>query len=146
LTTLNRRLNERCIDAAQLAAGERVVDFGAGLGQYSRMMARVTGVPVLGLERSPEQIAEALRQAAADDDTAMIEMRQGDVLDPPLRDDELGRFDVAHARFVLEHIPDPLQVVRNMARAVRPGGRVILSDDDYDGLRLWREPPGFSPV
>ena len=144
MTTLNRRLNERCIDAAQLAAGERVVDFGAGLGQYSRMMARVTGVPVLGLERSPEQIAEALRQAAADDDTAMIEMRQGDVLDPPLRDDELGRFDVAHARFVL--VPDPLQVVRNMARAVRPGGRVILSDDDYDGLRLWREPPGFSPV
>ncbi|MGR9294444.1 class I SAM-dependent methyltransferase [Rhizobium leguminosarum] len=146
LTALNRRLNERCIDAAQLAAGERVVDFGAGLGQYSRMMARVTGVPVLGLERSPKQIAEALRQAAADDETAMIEMRQGDVLDPPLRDDELGQFDVAHARFVLEHIPDPLQVVRNMARAVRPGGRVILSDDDYDGLRLWPEPPGFSPV
>ncbi|TAV04602.1 methyltransferase domain-containing protein [Rhizobium ruizarguesonis] len=146
LTALNRRLNERCIDAAQLAAGERVVDFGAGLGQYSRMMARVTGVPVLGLERSPKQIAEALRQAAADDETAMIEMRQGDVLDPPLRDDELGQFDVAHARFVLEHIPDPLQVVRNMARAVRPGGRVILSDDDYDGLRLWPEPPGFSSV
>ncbi len=33
-----------------------------------------------------------------------------------------------------------------MARAVRPGGRVILSDDDYDGLRLWPEPPGFSSV
>ncbi|WP_245497725.1 methyltransferase domain-containing protein [Rhizobium ruizarguesonis] len=58
----------------------------------------------------------------------------------------LGQFDVAHARFVLEHIPNPLQVVRNMARAVRPGGRVILSDDDYDGLRLWPEPPGFSSV
>ncbi|MDR7145498.1 hypothetical protein J2X43_003707 [Rhizobium sp. BE258] len=33
-----------------------------------------------------------------------------------------------------------------MAQAVRPGGRVILSDDDYDGLRLWPEPPGFAPV
>jgi cyclopropane fatty-acyl-phospholipid synthase-like methyltransferase len=39
LTALNRRLNERCIDAAQLAAGERVVDFGAGLGQYSWLCA-----------------------------------------------------------------------------------------------------------
>jgi len=58
----------------------------------------------------------------------------------------MGQFDVARARFVLEHIPTPLQVVRNMARAVRPGGRVILSDDDYDGLRLWPEPPGFSLV
>ena len=61
LTALNRRLNERFIDAARLAAGERVVDFGAGLGQYSRMMARGTGIPVLGLERSSEQIAEAHR-------------------------------------------------------------------------------------
>jgi len=33
-----------------------------------------------------------------------------------------------------------------MAQAVRPGGRVILSDDDCDGLRLWPEPPGFAPV
>ncbi|TIS96109.1 MAG: hypothetical protein E5W72_17705 [Mesorhizobium sp.] len=33
-----------------------------------------------------------------------------------------------------------------MAGAVRPGGRVILSDDDYDGLRLWPEPPGFASL
>jgi len=146
LTALNRRLNEGCLHAAQLVAGERVVDFGAGLGQYSRLMARATGVAVLGLERSPEQIAEARHQAEADGETTLLEMRQADVLDPPFRDDEHGGFDVAHARFVLEHIPDPLRVVRNMARAVRPGGRVILSDDDYDSLRLWPEPPGFQPV
>lgn len=48
-------------------------------------MARVTGVPALGL---PE-IAEVLRRAAADDAIAILEMR-GDVLDPPLRDDQQG--------------------------------------------------------
>jgi protein-L-isoaspartate O-methyltransferase len=84
LTALNKRLNQRCLDAAQLVVGERVVDFGAGLGQFSRMMARATGVPVLALERSPEQIAEALRQADADGDLAFLEMRQGDVLAPLL--------------------------------------------------------------
>jgi SAM-dependent methyltransferase len=146
LTALNGQLNQRCIEAARFVADERVVDFGAGLGQYSRMMARATGVPVLGLERSIEQIVEAMRQAADDGETDILEMREGDIVNPPLRDDEIGQFDVAHARFLLEHIPDPLQVVRNMARAVRPGGRVILSDDDYDGLRLWPEPPGFSLV
>ncbi|TIN48366.1 MAG: methyltransferase domain-containing protein [Mesorhizobium sp.] len=146
LTALNKRLNQRCLDAAQLVVGERVVDFGAGLGQFSRMMARATGVPVLALERSPEQIAEALRQADADGDLAFLEMRQGDVLAPLLTDNEIGQFDVAHARFVLEHLPDPLLLVRNMAGAVRPGGRVILSDDDYDGLRLWPEPPGFASL
>jgi hypothetical protein len=33
-----------------------------------------------------------------------------------------------------------------MVRAVRPGGRVILEDDDHDVLRLWPEPPGLVPV
>ena len=33
-----------------------------------------------------------------------------------------------------------------MVRAVRPGGRIILADDDYALLRLWPEPPGFAPV
>jgi SAM-dependent methyltransferase len=146
LTALNHRLNERCITAAQLEKGERVIDFGAGLAQFSRLMARATGVPVLALERDQKQIIEATRQADADGELGLLELRQGDVLAPPLRDDELGQFDVAHARFVLEHLPDPLQVVRNMADAVRPGGRVILSDDDYESLRLWPEPPGFAPL
>ncbi|MDR7145499.1 methyltransferase domain-containing protein [Rhizobium sp. BE258] len=84
LTALNRRLNGHCLNAAQLVAGERVVDFGAGLGQYSRLMARATGVTVLGLERSPEQIAEA------DGETALLEMRQADALDPPFGDERGG--------------------------------------------------------
>ena len=37
---------------------------------------------------------------------------------------------------------DPLAVVRQMVRAVKPGGRVVLADDDHDLLRLWPEPPG----
>jgi SAM-dependent methyltransferase len=146
LTALNRRLNDRCLDAAQFVTGERVIDFGAGLAQFSRMMARATGVPVLAIERDPDQIVEATRQADADGELGLLELRQGDVLAPPLRAGERGEFDVAHARFVLEHLPDPLRVVRNMADAVRPGGRVILSDDDYESLRLWPEPPGFAPL
>ena len=59
-------------------------------------------------------------------------------------DDEWGTFDVAHTRFVLEHVPDPLRVVKTMVRAVQPGGRIVLADDDHDVLRLWPEPPGFT--
>jgi SAM-dependent methyltransferase len=73
-------------------------------------------------------------------------LRHGDAVALPLRDEEWGRFDVAHARFVLEHVPDPLAVVRSMVRAVRPGGRIVLADDDHDVLRLWPEPPGFIAV
>ena len=42
--------------------------------------------------------------------------------------------------------PIRLFIVRTMVRAVRPGGRIILADDDYDVMRLWPEPPGLAPV
>ena len=146
LTALNYRLNERSLAPANFMPGERVVDFGAGLGQFSRSIARQTGVPVLALERNPEQIEEAIRQAIEAGEESLLTMREGDVMSPTIGDEEWGQFDVAHARFILEHVSDPLQVVRHMARAVRPGGRVILADDDYDGMRLWPEPAGFTSV
>ena len=73
----------------------------------------------------------------------LVEWRHGDALELPLEKSEWARFDVAHARFVLEHVREPEQVVRQMVRAVRRGGRVVLADDDHQVLRLWPEPPGF---
>jgi SAM-dependent methyltransferase len=75
-----------------------------------------------------------------------VELREGDALALPLRDAEWGTFDVVHARFLLEHLPDPLAAVRPMFRAVRPGGRVILVDDDHAVFRVTPEPPDFAEV
>src|SRR5918997_6434198 len=77
LPAMNRLLNERFLAQAALAPGERIVDFGAGLGQLSRAMAKVTGVPVVGIERSNEQILEAMTQADAARETHLIDMRPG---------------------------------------------------------------------
>ena len=136
LSLLNRLINEAALRELALQGGERIVDFGSGLGQLSRGMARAAGVEVIGIERSQEQLARAERDP-------LLDLRQGDVTDPPLRADEWGQFDLAHARFILEHVQDPVAVVRQMVRAVRPGGRVVLQDDDHDVLRLYPEPPGF---
>jgi len=140
LSILNRLLNDSSLREIAIQPGERVSDFGCGLAQLTRDMARAAGVRALGIERSAEQIAEGLRQAREAGDEALIELRAGDVLAPPLTNDEWGAFDVAHARFVLEHVPDPLGVVRAMVRAVRPGGRIVLEDDDHWVLRFWPEP------
>ena len=67
-------------------------------------------------------------------------------MDFPLKDDEWGTFDVVHARFLLEHVPDPQAVVNSMVRAARPGGKIVLEDDDHELLRLWPEPDGVYDV
>ena len=148
LSLLNELMNGGSLRELDLRGGERILDLGAGLGQLTRAMARAAGPAgrVVGVERSPEQIAEALRQARARGEEGLADLRRGDALDPPLRPEEWGTFDVAHARFVLEHLPDPLAVVRVMLRAVRPSGRIVLEDDDHDVLRMWPEPPGLRRV
>lgn len=147
LSRLNDLLNGRALAELALRPGERVLDVGSGLGQLTRGMARAIGAGrVLGIERSREQIVEARRQAEVAGEAGAVEFRAGDARRLPLRDDEWGTFDVAHARFVLEHVTDPVAVVRQMVRAVRPGGRVVLQDDAHDTFRLWPEPPGFGRV
>jgi len=141
LSSLNDLLNRAALRELGLRGGEKIVDFGAGLGQLTRDMARAAGAPVVGIERSPQQIAEARRQAKDAGEESLLLLRQGDVQEGVARSEE-GTYDLAHARFVLEHVPDPLVVVRSMMRAVRPGGRVVLQDDDHDILRLWPEPLG----
>jgi SAM-dependent methyltransferase len=146
LSRLNDLLNAASLRELALRGGERILDVGAGLGQLSRAMARAAGVPVVGIERDREQLARAEALAREAGEERLVELRHGDVLAMPLRPGERGAFDVVHARFVLEHVPDPLAVVRQMVEAARPGGRIVLADDDHDVMRLWPEPPGFAAI
>jgi ubiquinone/menaquinone biosynthesis C-methylase UbiE len=145
LSSLNELLNQACLRELGLTGGEAVLDVGSGLGQFTRDMARAVapGGRVIGVEQDKQQLAEARRQAQEVGEMDLVEWRHGDALELPLEKSEWGRFDVAHARFVLEHVREPEQVVRQMVRAVRRGGLVVLADDDHQVLRLWPEPPGF---
>lgn len=148
LSALNDYLNARYLPELRLRAGERVLDLAAGLGQLSRAIARAVqpGGGVVGIERDERQLGEARRLAATAGEADLVDLRLGDVLAPPLAAGEWGSFDVVHTRFLLEHVPDPQAVVRIMASAARPGGRLLLSDDDHAILRLWPEPPGYAAV
>ncbi|HEV8661460.1 MAG TPA: methyltransferase domain-containing protein [Thermoanaerobaculia bacterium] len=140
-------LNTAELRELSLRSDEKIIDFGSGLGQFTRAMARA--VPrghVVGIERDEKQLEGSKRLARDEGEPDLVDFRRGDVLQLDLPQSEWGTYDVAHARFVLEHVPDPLRVVRNMVRAVRSGGRVVLADDDHEVLRLWPEPSGVTEL
>lgn len=135
LGLMNEILNAPCRRELALAGHERVLDVGCGPARFAAELCDAhPGVSVLGIERDAAQ-RESARACARPG----LEVRAGDAYELPLRAEEWGTFDVAWARFVLEHVDDPLRVVRQMVRAVRPGGRVVLCDDDHDLFRL--DPP-----
>ena len=146
LSLMNEILNPASLRELTPARGERFLDVGCGLAQLTRAIGRSTGIPVVAIDRSGQQLAEARRLAAGAGEEHLVDLRQGDAYDLPLRSEEWAAFDAAHARFILEHVRDPLAVVRQLVRAVRPGGRIILEDDDHDLLRLFPEPPGVASI
>jgi ubiquinone/menaquinone biosynthesis C-methylase UbiE len=148
LALMNELINAGSLRELALEAGVRVLDLGSGTGQLARSIARAAGPSgrVVGVEFNREQLTSARRLAGLADEAELVDFREGDAAAPPLSDDEWGTFDVVHTRFLLEHLPDPSSVVRAMIRAARPGGRIVLEDDDHDLLRLWPEPAGIAAV
>lgn len=148
LSLLNDILNESCLKELNLQPGEKVLDLGSGLGQFTRLMARSVGDAgyVVGVERDRDQIRQAQRLAGNSGESTLVAFREGDALEPPLSESEWGSFDIAHARFLLEHAPHPALIIAPMVRALRPGGRVIVIDDDHGDFRPWPEPLGFTAL
>lgn len=148
LSLMQEILNREELRHLDLGGVRRVLDVGSGLGQMTRAIARAAGkdVRVLGIERDPRQLDAARRLAHAKPEADRVDFRLGDAGRLPLTEQERGSFDLAHTRFLLEHVPDPLRVVREMVRAVRPAGRVVLIDDDHELLRLWPDAPRVDAV
>jgi ubiquinone/menaquinone biosynthesis C-methylase UbiE len=144
-SAMNDMLNPTSVGMLGLRGGERILDVGCGLAQLTRAMARAAGRTgtALGVVHADPWLVEARRLAAAAGEASLVELRSGDPAALPLRDEEWGTFDVVLARFVLEQVPDPERVVNGMARAARPGGRIVLEDEDHATIRVWPEPAGY---
>lgn len=127
--------------AEQLAEARRLT--AAGASGADGDSANAEGAPAARGQAIPGATGPTAGAGAA---MAPVDFRQADVLDLQMPDHEWGSFDVAHTRFLLEHVPDPLAVVRSMVRAVKPGGRVVLEDEDHEILRPWPEPEGLGEV
>ena len=111
------------LDAAAVGAADRVLDVGCGAGISTRAAARVAvDGHATGIDVSAPLLAEARRRSAAAGLTNTTFV-QGDAQVHPF---EPASFDVAVSRFGVMFFGDPVAAFTNLARALRPGGRLAV--------------------
>jgi 2-polyprenyl-3-methyl-5-hydroxy-6-metoxy-1,4-benzoquinol methylase len=121
--------NSAAYAASYFVPGTNVLDVGCGPGTITLDIARrVAPGRVIGIDASADVIEQAQRDGA---ETENAEFATGDIYALEFADDS---FDVVHAHQVLQHVADPVQALREMARVCRPGGIVAVRDSDYLGF------------
>ena len=125
-----RRLRAWERQQLRLTEGRRLLDVGCGLGQAAFVLAEDLGDTgeIVGIDRSAEMLRVARTQAGTASCGVRFSVGDACALDEP--DDS---FDVVRSERMLQWIPEPLVAVVEMARVVRPGGRVGILDIAYVG-------------
>lgn len=147
LTMLNKLLNQRCLDKIKLNGSERALDIGSGLGIFSRMLAnQLPKGLVVGIEKSVDQLTASKQKALAAKEIGLVDFRSGGAYRLPLEDSEWGTFDIIFIRFLLEHLGDPNRALQEAYKALRPGGRIYLVDDDHANFHITPLSSGFEAL
>jgi ubiquinone/menaquinone biosynthesis C-methylase UbiE len=121
-----RELRAHFYELTAIAPGRRVLEVGCGTGVDTRAMAGLVapGGSVLGIDPSETLLVEARRRTPPNL-PARYEHASGESL--PF---SVANFDRAVAITTLSHVAEPLPLVQEMARVLRPGGRLGLFDHD----------------
>jgi ubiquinone/menaquinone biosynthesis C-methylase UbiE len=110
------------VRAAGVRAGAVVADVGTGTG-FMAEAALDAGATVIGIDNSDGMLAQARERFAG----RAFEARRGDTDALPLAS---GEADAVLANMVLHHAPDPPAAIREMARVLKPGGMLVITDAD----------------
>lgn len=123
---------------AQVGAneGDRVLDVATGTGMVAQALVRRYRCAVVGVDQSAEMLAGAQARIAADPMlSARVSLVRGEAERLPFEDEE---FDHLTFTYLLRYVDDPGRTMRELARVVKPGGRVASLEFAVPGHTVWR--------
>ncbi|MBE7473635.1 MAG: SAM-dependent methyltransferase [Anaerolineae bacterium] len=116
-------VREKALVTAGVRAGQVAADIGAGNGFITAgLLGR--GLKVIAVDQSEAMLAEMGRKFG---ETAEVDYRRGDAEALPLADTEV---DYAFANMYLHHVESPGEAIKEMVRALKPGGKLVITDLD----------------
>ena len=132
-TTSERRASEKWLEILAPRPGEQILDVGAGIGELTLPIARRVGGDgkVHALDLSAGLLKRARARAEQACLGAQIILDAGDAAQMPYDD---GEFDAVFSRWLLLHVSSPARIIDEIKRVVRPGGRVVCVEVDWETL------------
>jgi ubiquinone/menaquinone biosynthesis C-methylase UbiE len=137
------RLSQAYFQRLPLAQARRILALGCGTGIEVRALRRLTppDVAIIGVDHSPALVDAARRHTMAEGLSDNVTYRAGDAHHLP---DGEGEFDIVMLHTLISHVDDPVQVLREARRVVRPGGTVAVFDGDYASMTFAYPDPALA--
>ena len=116
--------------------GDRVLDVATGTGLVARALVERYGCEVVGIDQSADMLSGARRALGRRPDlAARIELVRGEAERLPFADRD---FDHLTFTYLLRYVDDPAATLRELARVVKPGGRIAALEFGLPDPPLWR--------
>lgn len=129
------RWRRTMVAAVDARPGDRVLDVATGTGLVAQAVVRRYGCSVVGLDQSPEMLAAAHARLASDPALeSRVTLVTGEAERLPFADSE---FDHLTFTYLLRYVDDPGVTLRELARVVRPGGRVASLEFAVPPSPVW---------
>jgi ubiquinone/menaquinone biosynthesis C-methylase UbiE len=121
-----RFLESSLYDTLDFSSFHQMLEVGMGVGaQTEIILRRFPALKVYGVDASPEQLARAkthLKDAVA---AGRVDIREADALHLPYSEDF---FDGAFCCWFLEHVPEPVGILKEIRRVLKPGGTIFCNE------------------
>lgn len=126
---LDQRWRRFAVSEAAVRAGDRVLDVACGTGDLTQAFASTDAAEIVGLDFTPEMLELARKKQLALPAGVAGRLRyvEGDAQRLPFED---RSFDVVSIAFGIRNVEDPTRTLREFARVLRPGGRLVILEFD----------------